>query len=340
MRVLHLIPEFVFLNTFHGSYKDVLFRIQWLERNAPGHRQLRVRQDDLAELEQVLSEFCPTHVLIEYTRFPKITRAVRAALPDAWIGVRAHNIEPLQHLDNHGWWPKRGPLWMVYGMFRLWRQDVAAKRIANVVLSINEWENRIYWNRLLGRARVEWLPYVCPAHLLSEKAIPYQQRVRIACLPTSKENRKSRDLVLRFQQLASEMTRRGTRDEFVITGDLSTWDLPECPEVTYTGFVENLSEFMGTCKVICMLSPLGYGFKTTIADAFATGSHVLAHPELIRRSPNAINKFLIPCDSNCSKSIDSVVRKLRVEPCGINVHRELCKRADHMMYKWFEEKPI
>lgn len=331
MKVLHLIPEFVFSNTFHGSYKDVLSRVQWFEENAPGTRQMLIREDNPKEIEPVLSEFHPTHVLIEYTRFPKITRAVRAVLPDAWIGVRAHNIEPLQHLDNLGWWPKRGPLWMLYGMVRLWMQDVSAKRTADVILSINEWENRLYWNRLPGRAQVEWLPYVCPNHLLPAEPEPYGQRKVIACLPTSQENRKSRDLVLRFQQLAREMKRRGSKDDFVVTGDLHGWNLSDCPEVIQAGFVEDLADFMGRCKAVCMLSPLGYGFKTTIADALAAGAHMMAHPDLARRCPKAVKPALLSCDSRRPQNLDAVCKALESDPNGAALHQQLCTRAEWVM---------
>lgn len=331
MRVLHIIPEFVFSNTFHGAYKDVLFRTQWIERNSPEHRQLCVQQDDPEEVKQVLVEFHPTHVLIEYTRFPKIIRAIRSALPDVWLGVRAHNIEPLQHLDNHGWWPARGPLWLLYGMFRLWMQDVAAKRMADSVLSINEWENRIYWNRLSGKAQVEWLPYVCPEHLLPANPMPVEERNIIACLPTSKENRKSRDQVLRFQQLAREMKRQGCKYKFVLTGDLSKWNLPDCPEVTLIGFVEDLSEFMGRCRAVCMLSPLGYGFKTTIADALASGAHMLAHPNLVRRCPEAVRPQLLSVDTCHMPDLRAVFTALEVDPRGTAIHQELYIRAEQVI---------
>jgi hypothetical protein len=338
MKVLHLIPEFVFFNTFHGAYKDVLCRTQWLDSQPFECLEVRLRKDDPAEIQTALSGLEPTHVLIEYTRFPEIIQAVRAALPDAWIGVRAHNIEPLQHLDNLGWLPKRGPLWMLYGMLRLLLQDVAAKRTADAVLSINEWENRIYWNCLPGRAGVEWLPYVCPQHLLPAAPQPYPERRVIACLPTSQQNRKSRDLVLRFFEFARQMKRQGCTDEFVVTGDLRAWDLPDCPEVTPAGFVEDLAVWMGRCKAICMLSPLGYGFKTTIADALAANAQVIAHPALVKRCPDAVKPFLLNCDSRCPQDIGRVQQEIQQDLHGIDLHRQLCSLAEGVLSRCFGEE--
>ena len=330
MSVLHLIPEFVFANTFHGSHKDVLYRTQWLEGRVNEYHQVRLQQDAAAELDAILSGFRPDQVLIEYTRFPKIVHAFRATLPDAWIGVRAHNIEPLQHLDNHGWVLKRGPLWMLYGVFRLLMSDIRVKRSANVILSINEWENRVYWDRMPGRAKVEWLPYISPGHLLPVKPWPFDKRKIIACLPTSQENRKSRDQVLRFQHLAREMKRQGCDFEFVVTGDLAGWNLPDCPEVVKAGFIDDLAEFMGRCRAVCMLSPLGYGFKTTIADALAAGAHIIAHPDLISRNPRHVQPFLIRAD----QKIDMLLTSLQAEPQAEPIRADSVQRTDEIM-NWF-----
>ena len=331
MSALHIIPEFVFVNTFHGAYKDVLSRIQWFENNVMEVPQLRIQQDDPVVLEEFLTEFRPTHVFLEYTRFPKITRAVRETVPDVWIGIRAHNIEPLQHFDNHGWMPKGGPVWMLYGMFRLLMSDIRVKRLANAILSINEWENRVYWDRLPGRAKVEWMPYISPEHLLPIKSGPFENRKIIACLPTSQENRKSRDLVMRFQHFAREMKQLSCEYEFVVTGDLAGWDLPDCPEVVKTGFIDDPAGFMGRCRAVCMLSPLGYGFKTTIADALAAGAHVIAHPDLIRRNPSHVQPFLIRAD----QKIDLLLTSLQVEPKAELIRVDSIRCADKIMNRFF-----
>src|SRR5690606_20388612 len=103
--------------------------------------------------------------LFEYTSLRRTLAGVRCALPAAMIGARAHNIEPLQHWDNHGLKAWRSPYRVGAGLIRLAQADWNCKRLANVIYSISDWENRVYWNRLPGRARVEWLPYYCPDHL-------------------------------------------------------------------------------------------------------------------------------------------------------------------------------
>ncbi len=333
--VLHIIPASVFSNTYHGCYKDVLGRVQWFERMGFDYRALRIEKDDPAEVMASLRTAVPSHVLIEYTHFPRIASAIRSAFPTVCLVVRAHNIEPLQHYDNHGWWPRKGPPWLLYGMARLLTHDIQVKRCADFILSINDWENRVYWNRLPGRAVISWLPYACPQGVIPASTMDFASRRMIACLPTSQKNRKSWDLVMRFQKVAGEMKRRGCPDEFVITGCLDGWNIPECCEVTRIGFVDDLSAFLGTCKAVAMLSPLGYGFKTTMADAFAAGAHVLAHPSLVRRSPALVAKALIPVDSSHAATLDSVQHRLAESPTGSQVHASLASGQHEVMHQVF-----
>lgn len=328
--ILHLIPEAILLNTFHGAYKDVLSRMKRLERR-PDYLRIPVRADDPDEMERLLHDHRPDQLLFEYTQSVRMVRRARALRPDIQIAVRAHNVEPLQHVDNYGWFGKKGPAWMLYGMMRLLGMDTQMKRLADVILSINEWENRVYWNLLPGRAKVEWLPYITPEHLLPANPEPFATRNIIACLPTSLENRKSRDLVLRFYRFARRLRQHGCDDSFMITGDLSGWDLPGCLEVTQVGFVENLADFMGRCRAVCMLSPLGYGFKTTMADAMAAGAHVIAHPALIRRSPNIIRPFLL---SSC-QNYDALITALQSETFTGTLQVALRNRADEVMTRYF-----
>ncbi len=306
--LVHIIPAGIFDNSWQGSWKDTVSRIRYFESRVGDYRQVRVIDDDLAQCRVAFEACNDVHVLIEYSTFPKIVKWIRQTFPSAFIAVRAHNIEPLQHLDNHGWRPKRGTLWMLYGMARLMWGDLACKRHADAIYSISEWEKKVYWNRMFGAARVEWLPYYCPDHLRPAPSIGFEVRSRIACLPSSSENRKSRDLVERFLTFAQRMAQVNgppneqsgqagkSKYECVVTGDLSSWNLAQTESARFTGMVEDLSGFLSSCAAVAMLSPLGYGFKTTVEDAIAHGCYVLAHPALARRCPSALAKAIIPVD--------------------------------------------
>lgn len=334
-RVLHILPEGAFANTYHGCYKDVMSRIRFLEQPPFSYNRVTLPADDPQPVIREIAVNAPTHVFIEYSIFPRVVSAIRNACPSAWIGVRAHNIEPLQHLDSYGWWSSRGPLWMLYGMTRLLSQDARIKRSADAVLPISDWEAKAYWNRLPGRALVQWLPYVCPQHLVPAHATPIADRKIVACLPTSQKNRKSWDLVTRFMTMASTMKSMGAPWEFVVTGRLDAWSLPPCPDVSFVGFVEDLSSFLGQCRAVSMLSPLGYGFKTTLADAWAAGAHALAHPRLIARSPATTRSAMIPVDTHRKDSMASALRQLQGAPAGLELHRRLVMQFDHTMNALF-----
>jgi hypothetical protein len=141
-------------------------------------------------------------------------------------------------------------------------------------------------------------------------------------------------LVTRFLHLAEMAEAAGADYDFVVTGDLGSWGLPRCKAVSFAGFVEDLPEFMGRCRAIAMLSPLGYGFKTTIGDALAAGARVLAHPGLVRRCPSLVRPHLIPLDS---QELDTawVMQRLAELPQGVAVHTRLKGMNHAMMDHWF-----
>jgi len=313
--IIHIVPSSVFANTKQGSYKDTISRATFFQENCGDYRQVLVNDDNPNEVRADLEGRTDARFLVEYTTFPRILKWIRQTYPRSFVAVRSHNIEPLQHLDNNGWWPRRGPLWMLYGMLRLAVADLAIKRHANVIYSINDWENRAYWNWLPGRARVEWLPYYCPRHLLPDAIGSAQRRHRIACLPTSQPNRKSRDLVDRFIRFAEQMQRCGGGNyEFVVTGDLSHWKLPRTDAVAFTGMIDDLRTFLPTVHGVCLLSPLGYGYKTTIGDALAHGCHVLVHPRLASRCPAGLTSALIAVDSDRPADVSQACSRLSGPP--------------------------
>jgi hypothetical protein len=96
-----------------------------------------------------------------------------------------------------------------------------------------------------------------------------------------------------------------------------------------------LPSFLGACKAVALLSPLGYGVKTTIIDALASGAQVLAHPSLVRRSPSLVRPFLLTLDNKCSRDLDAVEEALTAAPRGEAVQRELRERADATMGRCF-----
>ena len=141
--------------------------------------------------------------------------------------------------------------------------------------------------------------------------------------------------MVRFCDLARQMKRLGCTDEFVVTGRLADWGLPPCPEVAFAGLVPDLPALLGKCRAVALLSPRGYGFKTTLADAWAAGAHVLAHPDLIRRLPAQVARELIGVDTGRPATVAAAVDKLRIPSRGAELHSDLRAGFDGTMRAWF-----
>ena len=326
--ILHVIPESVMVWTFQGSYKDTMSRADWFRSQPTPYRQVVFADDQppagLPPAENVHA------ILVEYTQFPLVLALLRTRYPGALLAVRAHNIEPLNHFDAHGCWPPRGPLWMLYGMWQRLRRDMLCKRYADVIYSISDYENRVYWSRLPGRARTLWLPYVSPRCLMPEHPLPHAQRKTIAFMAGDVKVRRSRDGATRFIRFAETLKAAGAPFEFIITGDVSASELPPTQAVKYTGMIQDLSPLLGQIRATAMLSPLGYGFKTSLGDALAAGAYGVVHPTLVRRCPPAFAPGLIPLQVehlDRSAEIQRVLQRLEQPFPLVGINRELEMRA-------------
>jgi hypothetical protein len=242
----------------------------------------------------------------------------------------------MQHLNNYGWWSAKGPIWLTYGMARLFWGDVIVKRHADVIYSISDWERRTYWQRISGRAKVQWLPYFCPEHLIAETPEPASLRKTIACMPTSVKSRKSIDLVKKFIRFAEKAKQHSSEYEFLITGDLQSWPAPQSDAVRYTGMIGNLGDFLGTVKAVCILSDLGYGFKTTIADAMSNGVEVIVHERLKKRFSSMLGDTLIAVDASNPTSVKSALERLSRGGSSLpEINRSLQRRAEEILNQDF-----
>ena len=296
------------MNHYQGSYKDVIGRVRLLENHPSGYRKVIVEWDDPSQLARLPEGMKPSHILVEYSSLGHIVTALRLKYPEAFIAVRAHNIEPLQEFDNGGWFPLSKLPRLIYGCLRLLKMDWFSARYSDCIYSISDWEARHYWRWVAGSKKVHWLPYFTPDHLIRE----YQSVKRniIACLPSSVEHRKTRDLVSRFARFAEAAKPLTNAITFAVSGDLSKWRMKIPSSVELTGLISDLPSYMARVKAVALLSPLGYGFKTTIADAIAYGCYVIAHPSLYKRCPDVLRPACIPLRSLNGKDISQVLKQI------------------------------
>lgn len=336
IRLLHIVPRRDVGADRGGTYKDVVSRELYFQgREGVEYRRGLVDGDDPVGMLASLGEWRPDAVFIEYTHYPRLMKEFRARFPGVLIAVRAINVEPLQHLDNHGLRGPANPVWVLYGMLRLTLQDIRCKRWADVIMSINDWESRIYWNRLPGKAPVTWLPYICPAEILPAAPMPFDARRVIACTPTSQCSRKSLDMVTRFIRFAGKAKALGWPYEYVVTGNLEGWDLPDTGAVRLTGMISDFAGFMGTVRAVAVLSPLGYGVKTSVVDALAAGGAVLAHPALCARCPSLVRENVIPLDGEDERMMQVALERLSRRP-DPDIQDRLKRMVWGVLDQWLE----
>jgi len=329
---VHIIPTAVLSNNYHGSYKDTISRVQFFEASGLIYQQIFIDTDNPeCVLNGVKTSIAP-RFLIEYTLFPNVVMALRRAFPGALIFVRAHNLEPMQHLDNYGWWPPQGPLWMLYGMSRLFMGDITIKKHATAIWTISDWEKRCYFTKLPGSARVDWMPYHCPSHLLPQECNSIDGRKKIVCLPTFHKNRKSLDLVMNFIRFAEKLYARvGDTYDFIVTGAARDWGLPQPACIQYAGVIDDIRSLLSSSKAVALLSGMGYGFKTTIGDAIAHGALVLAHPNVVRRCSVEIAENVIPVNSAIDADIDHAAERLQSENVSSNIDEQFRAGAEQQL---------
>lgn len=307
--IWHIIPEHVLARADQGSFKDVSTRAEILKDFLNDYRRIVVSEDRPDSVLDILGDHRPSHVLVEYSSFPRTLAALRKRWPSSALAVRAHNIEPLQNIANNGLGDLRKAPWVLYGSMRLLAADVSCRQVADAIFPISDWESDHYWKHLPGGARVEWLPYVTP-WLNIQEGPGRRPRNVVACLPSSSRNRKSIDLIERFARFAVRSRSVGCDYRFKLTGDLRSWGLDLPSEVETTGMLPDLGAFMNDVLAVAILSPLGYGFKTTIMDAIAAGAFVLLHPTLYRRCPPILRPACIPVADDSMEAVAGAVRAL------------------------------
>jgi hypothetical protein len=319
--LLHVVPSHVYAFPYQGSCKDVYGRESFFASACLDYRKVLVAGDDPEGIEAATRQMSPGGVFLEYTNTPRVLTFLRRRFPESFIAVRAHNLEPLQLLANHGL--GRDLPRVVYGMLRLLSADLQCRRKANAVYPISEWEAKRYWRLLPGRAVVQWLPYFSASQAAT--AEPDGERDTIACLAGRiRDYPRSRDMALRFIRFAAALRRVTDRYRYVITGDdVASAGLALPPWMGTPGLVPDIGGFMGSLRAVAMLSPLGYGFKTTIVDALSHGSVPLLHPAQLKRVPAIVRGHCVGVSSLDPSDLRTILERIEGVPDAAHVNATL-----------------
>jgi len=269
-------------------------------------------------------------IVVEYSRTPELVAAIRRSCPRARIHVRAHNAEAWHHVHRSG-----GTLRVLarprvfYGVCRLLERDSRCRRLGHAILSISEWDSRHYWSWLPGRARIVDVPYFSPWPDLRPEVSPWPWAKREAvmlCLPGARDA-IGRAAAKGFYDLARGLSSRLAGWRFAISAGVfrSPDDEAPPPGIDHIRDLAEPWDLLCRVKAVAVLTPLGFGAKTTIFDALAAGCHVLVHPKLATHLPPAVAARCIAVE--VSDSGEALATTLDSEPAPHDVNARMRGQA-------------
>ncbi|HRT58969.1 MAG TPA: hypothetical protein P5038_20275 [Candidatus Paceibacterota bacterium] len=318
-----------------GQWKDLQGIRIVLEQLGADWREFRFDGGNVGELAAQIGASAGV-VIWYYSFWPEAMEELKRRCPRARVILRTVNAEAFQHWvrASKNWRRFRGLPRDVYGFARLMWRDRRCACAADILAGISAWDNAHYWQRLAGKDKVCFVPYFCPwPHLLpAVRPLPWEQReTDLLCLAGT------RDPIGRGH--AAGFTALARRPEWSGRRLAASAGLLEAPPDDWPGNVERLgrldepwTRLCGT-KAVALLSPLGYGSKTTVTDALAAGCHVLVHPRQHERLPPDERALAIPVDPASAADARRAVACLSQPPArlGGDVQRE---QMNHSVKFW------
>lgn len=327
-----------------GQWKDIE---SFNEILASLDNQFYCLEFDHSEIKQ-LAERCrdvkASDIILYYSFLPEVLMELRTALPEARLFVRTVNAEACQHWQRAeiNLTPNYSNLRAIYGAARLAWRDSQCKQIAHGLLGISRWDNQTYWDRLPGRARVYEVPYLCPWPALRPHVKPLcwdERKDAIVCLAGGRDA-IGRTMLEGFNALADQL---GNGEAF------HDWEFSLSPGIlnterqlklsSYVRRMQSLEEpwdLLCSVRALAVLTPLGFGCKTTVVDALVAGCHVLVHPKLAVRLPSEIAAHCIVFDPEENTDAFTIRRLLTQEPSGRQLNEVLRVRATRELKSIFD----
>ena len=86
-------------------------------------------------------------------------------------------------------------------------------------------------------------------------------------------------------------------------------------------------ELLCRSRAVAVLTPFGFGLKTTVVDGLAAGCHVVIHPRLAPRIPRDVRRHCIVCDPRRDDDIRALADKLSRPPANHELNEGLRQEA-------------
>jgi hypothetical protein len=332
--ILHAVPSFI--NAYEygaGNWKAAEANRLALHASGLPVRELNF---DANKPSTVVQQVTPDtgHLLLEYSVFPDLLARLRQNRPDLGLHVRTHNAEPYQHIhrsagDGIRGYASRG-LWT--RTYSLLRQDIRCRQTADTLLGISEWDNSHYWRWLPGKAALRYLPYFSPWPELRPgvTAAPWQLRRPAMVSMGGNFDPSGLANVANFNALATQLSRATSeRWSFELTW-WSQWhdQVPDVvPEVNILRACEEPWDLLCEVRALAVLTPLGFGLKTTVVDGLAAGCKVIVHPTLARHLPVVVRNQCLVCDPSRDEDVHKVIAALAAPPPVNDLNARLRQQA-------------
>lgn len=301
-----------------GQWKDLQGIRFILDRLGAAWREFRFDGGNVGALAMQIGA-ARAGVIWYYSFWPEALEELKCRCPHVRIVLRTVNAEAFQHWTRaeKDWRKLRGLPRDLYGFVRLLSRDRRCCRAADALAGISPWDDAHYWRFLAGRNKVRTVPYVCPWPVLlpDVQPLPWTRReIDVVCLAGTRDP-IGRGHVAGFAALARRPEWSGRR----LAASAGLLDAPpdDWPEnVERFGRIAEPWSLLCSAKATAVLSPLGYGSKTTVADALAAGCHVLVHPRQHKRLPSAERVLTVSVDPASATDVRHAVACLAQPPAS------------------------
>ncbi len=340
--IVHAVPSFI--NAYEygaGNWKAVEANRLALQRAGLPSREVGFDGDKPATaIPQVPPD--SRHLLIEYSAFPDLLIQLKRTHPPLRLHVRTHNAEPYQHFHRatgNGLRDYANPRLWAKCLRLLWR-DVRCRQAADTLLGISEWDNANYWRGLPGKALIRYLPYYSPWPYLRSGVEPQPWDLRKQAVVSLGGNFDPSGManVRNLNTIATRLSQAvPNRWSFALTW-WSQWH-EQVPKVS--AHVEVLRDCREPWDLLCqvralaVLTPLGFGLKTTVVDGLAAGCHVIVHSQLAKRLPHRVRQLCLICDPSRDEDLVRLVDSLSTPPRSHNLNQQLRDTAVDMFRSTF-----
>lgn len=286
--------------------------------------------------EALLDEYLTLvkRVIFYYSFWPELIKKLRDKFPDLPVHVRTVNAEALQH------WHRSNVrlsfdyqnIRNVYGTIRILTRDSKCRLYVDSLLGISAWDNQNYWKYLPGKADIFDIPYYSPWLSLRPEIRPLawnKRENKIVCLAGARD-KIGQSQIINFVSLAKKLHLHPSFKEWsfeISPGIYKSKDFSiDLDPVKRMAKLDEPWDLLCSVKAYAILTPLGFGTKTTIVDALAAGCHVLVDKQLANRLPKDVRQLCEIVEMSEIDNNSSLLTNIQSEPAHNDLNSRLMKK--------------